>query len=253
MQQFLFNCTPKESKEKLFGAITLTRLRKNIKRGFRFGHIVVPETRNSDNPRTLKIAFCLIKGNNDKGMENPVILLPGGPGSSMTQGAMGYLQPEHWKERLEFMDVVLFDPRGCGKSEPDLCPGLDDPEVYYQTLLGKTDEEMNDLRINMIKKCLDSLSFEKVNLNAYGSDEIAEDIEDLRVSLGVRQWNVQGGSYGTRYGQGLIRKFPNTVRSAVFIGLVPTVRNYEDDDLRSFSKSIQLVLKKMCGRSFMCQ
>ena len=210
----------------------------------KFGHIIVPETRNSDNPRTLKIAFCILKGNNDKGLENPVILLPGGPGSPMTNAAMAHLQPENWKDRLEFMDAILFDPRGCGKSEPDLCPALDDPEVYYQTLLGKTDDEINQLRIKTIKKCLDSLTLEKVDLNAYGSDEIAEDIEDLRVSLGVKQWNVQGGSYGTRYAQGLIRKFPHTVRAAVLVGLVPTVRNYEDDALRSFSKSLQQVLNK---------
>ena len=214
------------------------------KKQIKFGHIMVPETRNSDNPRMLKIAFCIIKGNSDKGILNPVILLPGGPGGSMTQAAPGFFGPKHWKERLEFMDVVLFDPRGCGKSEPDLCPGLDDPEVYYQTLLGKTEEEMNQLKINTLKKCLDSLTLEKVDLNAYGSDEIAEDIEDLRVSIGVDQWNVQGGSYGTRYGQGLIRKFPHTVRSAVFSGLVPTVRNYKDDVLRSLSKSLQQVLKK---------
>ena len=176
-----------------------------------FGHIIVPETRNSNNPRTLKIAFCIIKGNNDKGILNPVILLPGGPGGSMTQAAPGFFGPKHWKERLEFMDVVLFDPRGCGKSEPDLCPGLDDPEVYYQTLLGKTEDEMNQQKITTLKKCLDSLTLEKADLNAYGSDEIAEDIEDLRVSLGVEQWNVQGGSYGTRYGQGLLRIFPHTV------------------------------------------
>ncbi len=204
----------------------------------------MPETRNSDNPRTLKIAFCLIKGNSDKGILNPVIMLPGGPGGSMTGAASGFFLREHWKERREFMDVVLIDPRGCGKSEPDLCPAFDIPDNYYQTLMGKTDEEMNQLTISIIKNCLDSLSLEKVDLNAYGSDEIAEDIEDLRVSIGVDKWNIQGGSYGTRYGQGLIRKFPHTVRSAVFTGLVPTVRNYQDDNLKSFSKSLQLALKK---------
>jgi len=85
---------------------------------------------------------------------------------------------------------------------------------------------------------------EKVDLNAYGSDEVAEDIEDLRVSIGVEKWNIQGGSYGTRFGQGLIRKFPQTVKSAVFLGLVPTIRYYKDDVLRSFSRSLQLILKK---------
>jgi len=218
----------------------------------KFGHIIVPETRNSDNPRTLKIAFCILKGSSEKGLLNPVIMLPGGPGAGMTESASGYFSPPpHWQERLKFMDVIFFDPRGCGKSEPDLCPGMDQPEYQYQFLLGVTDEEMEKETQRVLKKCLDSLTLEKVDLNAYGSDEVAEDIEDLRVSIGIDKWNIQGASYGTRFGQGMIRKFPQTVKSAVFLGLVPTVRNYEDDALRSFSRSLQLTLKK-CAEDLDC-
>lgn len=218
---------------------------KEFKERLKFGHIIVPETRNSDNPRKLKIAFCILKGNHQNGLDNPIIFLPGGPGDGMTEAASYYSSPsDHWKERLEFADIVFFDPRGCGKSEPDLCPDLDKPEYQYQLLMGRTEEEMNQETIRALTKCLDSLTLENVNLNSYGSDEVAEDIEDLRVSLGVDKWNIQGGSYGTRYGQGLIRKFPQSVRSAVFSGLVPTVRSYEDDGLLSFSRSLQLTLKK---------
>lgn len=221
----------------------------------KFGHIIVPETRNSDNPRTLKITFCILKGTSDNGMQNPIIRLPGGPGGSMTAGAHYYFPAPNYVERFKFADVVLFDPRGCGKSEPDLCPGMDLPQNEYQMFLGRTQKEMERETLKVLKHCLDSLALEKVDLNAYGSDEVAEDIEDLRVSLGVEKWNVQGGSYGTRYGQGLIRKFPESVRSAVFSGLVPTTRKYDDDALRSFSRSLQIILNKCsadedCAREY---
>lgn len=217
---------------------------EETKENLKFGHIIVPETRNSNNPRTLKIAFCILKGSSSTGILNPILLLPGGPGDGMTGAASGLASVSYWQDRLEYADVIFFDPRGCGKSEPDLCPGMDEPENQYQLLLGKTDEEMNHETISVLKKCLDSLSLAKVDLNAYGSDEVAEDIEDLRLSIGVDKWNIQGGSYGSRYGQGLIRKFPQTVKSAVLLGLVPTVRNYEDNVLKSFSRSLQLTLKK---------
>ena len=210
----------------------------------KFGHIIVPETRNSKNPRTLKIAFCIVKGFSETGLQNPIIMLPGGPGDGVTGAASYVLQQEYWQERLKFMDVILFDPRGCGKSEPDLCPDMDLPEYQYQSLLGRTDEEIELETVRVLKKCLDSLTLAKVDLNAYGSDEIAEDIEDLRINIGAEKWNILGWSYGTRFGQGMIRKFPNSVRSAVFAGLVPTVRNYRDDGLRSFSRSLQLTLKR---------
>ena len=215
-----------------------------LKDRIKFGHIIVPETRNSDNPRTLKIAFCIVKGSSDKGILNPMILLPGGPGDGVTGAASYVLQQEYWQERLKFMDVILFDPRGCGKSEPDLCPDMDQPEYQYQSLLGRTDEEIEQETVRVLKKCLDYLTLAKVDLNAYGSDEVAEDIEDIRFNIGAEKWNILGWSYGTRFGQGMIRKFPNSVRSAVFAGLVPTVRNYRDDGLRSFSRSLQLTLKK---------
>lgn len=167
---------------------------EGLKERLKFGHIIVPETRNSDNPRKLKIAFCILKGENQNGLENPIILLPGGPGGSMTQAAAYYLNPaDHWKERMEFSDVVFFDPRGCGKSEPDLCPDMDKPEYMFQALMGKTEAEINQETVRVLTKCLDSLILEKVNLNSYGSDEVAEDIEDLRVSLEIDKWNIQGG------------------------------------------------------------
>ena len=55
---------------------------EEYKERIKFGHIIVPETRNSDNTRTLKIAFCILKGDSDKGILNPVIMLPGGPGGA---------------------------------------------------------------------------------------------------------------------------------------------------------------------------
>jgi pimeloyl-ACP methyl ester carboxylesterase len=218
-------------------------LAEEYKERVRFGHIVVPETRNSDNPRTLKIAFCHIKGTSEKGLLSPGIMLPGGPGGSSTQIASSFFVQEHWKDRLEFMDVILFDPRGCGKSDPDLCPALDDPELYYQILLDASPQEQNEAFSKTLTQCADSLNLKGVDINAYGSDEVAEDIEDLRVSLGIEKWNIQGASYGTRYGQGVMRKFPHTVRTAVFTGLVPTTKYYEDNALKGLSRSLQLVFK----------
>ncbi len=210
----------------------------------KFGHIIVPETRDSINNRQLKIAFCVLEGSNKEGIKNPIIMLPGGPGFGMI-GATPYIfDSPNYEERFKNHDVVLFDPRGCGQSEPDLCPEMDLPINEYRYLLGMSQKEMDDEYMVVLEKCLDSLALKKVDLNAYGSDEVAQDIEDLRVSLGVAQWNIMGGSYGTRYGQAVIRNFPESVRSAVFGGLVPTVKSFSDDNLKSFSRSLQLVIDK---------
>ncbi|GEM_PF-2718871 len=221
----------------------------------KFGHIIVPETRNSDGDRMLKIAFCIIKGFGEEGLKNPIVYLPGGPGGGMTSYAANMLSFPGNQERFEFADLILFDPRGCGKSEPDLCPQMDLPEFEFRILLGKTFKEAQDENILVIRDCYDSLRKENVNLNAYGSDEVAEDLEDLRVTLGINQWNFNCLSYGTRFGQAVIRKFPNTVRSAVFAGLVPTVHKYDNEVLRTFSLSLKKTFAscesdQSCSRKF---
>ena len=207
-----------------------------------FGYLKVPETRDSLNNRTLKIAFCILKCSAKNPAKDPILVLPGGPGGSSTQFAQQYLSLDRYRKRLESRDIILFDPRGCGFSEPELCPSLEDPDIINAMLTGVGMEEYYRKLAKIMAGCRDSLIAERVNLNAYGSSDIAEDIEDLRKALAIPQWNLLGGSYGTRYAQGVIRKHPETVRCAVIPGLVPVMTHYEDQDFYSFIKSIRLVI-----------
>jgi pimeloyl-ACP methyl ester carboxylesterase len=37
-----------------------------------------------------------------------------------------------------------------------------------------------------------------IDLNQYQTNAAADDVEDVRRALGIAQWNLLGGSYGTR-------------------------------------------------------
>ena len=71
------------------------------------------------------------------------------------------------------------------------------------------------MRLNTIRQCHDRLVDEGVDLSAFASADAAEDLEDLRVALGVDQWNLVVGEYGSMLAQIVVRDHPEGVRSVV--------------------------------------
>lgn len=92
---------------------------------------------------------------------------------------------------------MFFDQRGTGRSTPALyCP----------------DEEGNPFNI---RKCRDDLIRQGIDLSQYNSARSANDMEALRIALGVKQWNLWGISYGSRLAMTMARYYPSSVRSIV--------------------------------------
>ena len=56
----------------------------------------------------------------------------------------------------------------------------------------------------------------------YTTTQAAADLEALRLEYGIEQYNLIGGSYGTRLAQVYLRNYPDRVRSVVLDGVVPT-------------------------------
>ncbi len=82
-----------------------------------------------------------------------------------------------------------------------------------------------------------------VNLEGYNSRENAADFEDLRKALGYKKWNLFGASYGSRLGWTIIRDFPESVRSAVLLGVFPPESNLFGDRVRSIDKLLFTVFQ----------
>lgn len=215
-----------------------------LKQGLRFGYLTAPESRDSSNTRFLKIGFCVIKSSAEKPSKDAVIYLPGGPGQGMTQAVDYFYETAHIQKILEEWDVVLFDPRGCGTSEPQLCGELEKPEVFNAQLGGISQQKHLEIIANAMRFCKDSLQSANINLRSYGSAEVAQDVENLRLALGYSQWNLRGHSYGTRYAQSVIRQFPSSVRSAILSGVVPSALSYEDQDFHGLIRALGLVFEQ---------
>ena len=56
---------------------------------------------------------------------------------------------------------------------------------------------------------------EEINLAAYNSPASAADLNDLRLALGYKEWNLYGRSYGGRLALTVMRDYPTGIRSVI--------------------------------------
>ena len=180
------------------------------------GKLLVPESRDKKSSRILEIAFTVISPENPA--PDPVIILPGGPGQAplraagSERGPVAKLRGYIPKNRT----LVVFDPRGTGFSGPIMCPNLSDT---WSTIaaMDLTIDEQRQVRLGLDLACRDQLLREGVDLNAYNSITVAQDVNDLMTALGYKEFNLLGGSYGVPMSAMIINLFPKKVRSATLL------------------------------------
>ncbi|MBC7871325.1 MAG: alpha/beta fold hydrolase [Chitinophagaceae bacterium] len=186
------------------------------------GFVEVPESRDealADENNFIRLAVARIHSSSDNPEPDAVIYLDGGPGGYTLDFAESYALD--FAPILENRDVILFDQRGVGYSEPNLdCPEL--TELGYELLDDDiTDEEAYALSNAVEITCLDRLVADGANMKAYTSAENAADVEAIITALGYEQINLFGISYGTRLALVVMRDFPEIVRSAVIDAVYP--------------------------------
>lgn len=122
---------------------------------------------------------------------------------------------------LEDRDVILFDQRGVGLSEPSLeCREIEaaspvdiDIELTNAELAERYDQALIDCHARLIDEGFD--------LSGYNSAESAADLDDLRRFLGYGEWNLYGISYGTKLALTAVRDYPEGIRSVILDSAYP--------------------------------
>ena len=128
-----------------------------------------------------------------------IVVNPGGPGGGGLPAAWG-LRPAMPLELLRGFDVVSWDPRGVGRSEPQIsCGGADSFEDGF------------------IARCVETTG----DLSAYlAAPYSAADMEALRIALGESELDFLGFSYGSALGATYASMYPDRVGSFVLDGVV---------------------------------
>lgn len=153
-----------------------------------------------------------------------LLLIPGGPGAGiqeMIAGGWGMREAHHVDEFRQRYDVVTFDPRGIGQSnpircDPDLLPEVIPPRdrapsaaefaalaaanaAFYESCFAATGELMAHLSVN----------------------DTAADIEHIRQALGAEEGlTAYAGSYGSAYAAAYLERYGEHVRALVLDGVI---------------------------------
>ncbi|HZR83417.1 MAG TPA: alpha/beta fold hydrolase [Candidatus Binatia bacterium] len=185
------------------------------------GWLTVPENRSRPEGRTIRLAVVKLAATGADPEPDPLVLLSGGPGQWALDGILPTWTADFAAPIQSKRDIVIFDQRGSGRSQP----ALGCPEVQrYRDALGilTTTDEDADIDTTIFIACNDRLVREGNDLAGYSSAATARDIADLMTALGYDRFNLYGLSYGTRVALTALRDLPAArIRSAVLDSVVP--------------------------------
>jgi pimeloyl-ACP methyl ester carboxylesterase len=187
----------------------------------RFGYLHVPRDHADPNGPTQRMAFAIVPAGSPDRAPDPLVFIVGGPGLA------GIVL--HFRNRLRGphpldvhrgrRDLIVFDQRGNGLSDPRMCPELAgsaqpqlDPDV---------DSPIERAWRDTLASCRMRLNAAGVRLETLSSVQVAHDLEWLRRALGAPQLNLVGNSYGSRIAAEAVRQVPAAIRAVNFSGPVP--------------------------------
>lgn len=200
------------------------------------GYVIAPESHTAFDGDVVSLATVIVRSPNPNAAPDPLVFLTGGPGQAATPFAavLGVL----FERILQHRDVIYFDQRGTGYSQPSLyCPPLASDSLLGTSQVAQS-PEMLQQELDSYIACGQAYQQAGVDLTTYNTPENAADIEDLRRALGYEQLNLFSASYGTRLALEAMRFRPETIRSAVLDSLVPPPFNFQVEAPASFDRAL---------------
>ena len=213
------------------------------------------------NTETLDVVFAVYPAWGErKGMY--VQAFPGGPGGEGISYASPYYFPT---SILENYDIVFFDQRGLGLSNPLECK-----QAYAKYYLGwlnfndtigeeglDTPQEQKaatDTAKSFVDACVAEMGIDPAKLQFFRTEQLAEDIESFRQAIGDDKFMLYGVSYGTSVAQTYARAHSDHLSGLILDGTQDTTQS-GDEIAFSQWEGFNLVLEevfKACDANTEC-
>ncbi len=190
------------------------------------GYLIVPERRfPRPSSRTIKLPFIIMKSRSTTPLPDPVLYTAGGPGGS----SLGRSRSRHRNPILEERDMILFEQRGAGFSEPSLlAPAVEEAlrSGWGIRLNGDPDPAAVEKALIATRREYETRGIDPAG---YTTRESASDIAALRKLMEIESWNLYGFSYSTKLMLTVLRDSPSGVRCAILDSVLPPDANWDED------------------------
>lgn len=219
--------------------------------GVECGELVVWENRERHEEGTLRLAVAILRSTGENPEPDPLVFLSGGPGGRSVFHTPARVSSEFWQEIRASRDVIFFDQRGTGFSEPRFCEEVD--RVWQETLqLDLTPEEVGARKTEAISRCRGTMLEEGIDFSRYNSNTSARDLNDLRRALGHERWNLFGVSYGTKLALTAMRVTPEGIRSVILDSVSPPNARIWINRAANFARTLELAFEQ-CAADDACR
>ncbi|MET8142044.1 alpha/beta hydrolase [Sphaerisporangium sp. NPDC005288] len=202
----------------------------DLPEGIECATVAVPLDYSRPWSRTVKIAVTRKKATDTAHYQGAILFNPGGPGGS------GRAYPVVMQTRLGAAlaaqyDLIGFDPRGVGASEPALScdPHFFDPVRPDYIPSTFAEEAAWVKRMQGYSKACDAAHGEL--LRHMTTVDAAKDMDEIRKALDQKQISYVGYSYGTYLGATYATLFPSKVRRLVLDSIVNPERVWYDANI----------------------
>ncbi|MEU5523702.1 alpha/beta hydrolase [Streptomyces sp. NPDC047860] len=179
--------------------------------------------------RTITLALSRVP-HTAKKYQGPLLVNPGGPGGSGLTLA-GFVASALPKKVAAQYDVIGFDPRGVGASEPalDCAPG------HFGAVRPDsvpTSPEVEQANLRRVRAFAEACGRKYGHLLPHlNTDAAVRDIDVIRRALGAKKINYFGYSYGTYLGAVYAKLFPERVRRLVLDSVIDPTQVWYDANL----------------------
>jgi pimeloyl-ACP methyl ester carboxylesterase len=204
----------------------------------------VPEDRSgTSSGREIDIAIAWVPSGSKHPQPDPVLFIAGGPGQAALEAWP--MIAAAFADTLRQRDVLLVDQRGAGRSHALACPRTvgDSSTVDLEAADAETAK-------TLATACLREIH--DADPRRYTTPDYVADLDAVRVSLGVKQWNLVGVSYGTRVALEYLRRHGDHVRSLVLDGVVPPSLLLGADHARNLERSVNAQFAR-CDQDATCR
>jgi len=179
------------------------------------------------NAETLEVFFAVSPATGER-MGMFVQAFPGGPGGEgISTGGMGWFS----EGIIEHYDIVYFDQRGIGLSNPLACPQTYAADyIEYLTERDQAGEEGYDTAEEQkaaiegsrkyVEDCVAEMGIEPAKLAFFGTNQVAEDLEAFRQVIGDEKFMLYGVSYGTAVAQTYAAAYPEHLSGLILDGTI---------------------------------